>query len=77
MILAPRNIDVADANQCILDKMAGEEETFYSVDCIVNENNQPTSEGAGIPIEVLWSLDTGNFPPGELRLKIGCPIILV
>lgn len=77
MILAPRNSDVTGANQYILSKMAGEEHIFHSADCIVDENNEPTDEYAGIPVEFLRSLDAGNFPPGELHLKIGCPIILL
>lgn len=77
MILAPRNSDVTGANQYILSKMAGEEHIFHSADCIVDENNEPTGEYAGIPVEFLRSLDAGNFPPGELHLKIGCPIILL
>lgn len=77
MVLAPRNSDVAGANQYILDRMAGEERIFHSADCIVDENNKPTENRGGIPIEVLRSLDTSSFPPGELHLKVGCPIILL
>lgn len=77
MILAPRNTDVTEANQYILSKMQGEEHIFHSADRIVDENNQPAEEHIGVPVEFLRSLDAGNFPPGELHLKIGSPIILL
>jgi hypothetical protein len=79
MILAPRNADVSESNMEILGRMAGVEQVFYSADAAVDENGLPIREGdlAGIPIEVLRSLDAGTFPPGELHLKAGCPIILL
>lgn len=77
MILAPRNIDVADTNQKILDRMHGEEAVFYSVDKIIDDEGAPDHGAQSIPSEFLRSLDATNFPPGELHLKVGCPIILL
>lgn len=78
MILAPRNVDVAGTNQTILDRMAGDEEVFYSVDQPIEEDDSPGAQGrASIPHEFLRSLDATNFPPGELHLKLGCPVILL
>ncbi len=77
MILAPRNIDVNTANQSILEKMPGEEMVFHSADCLIDENEKPIQNDGGVPSEVLRSLVASNFPPGELHLKIGCPVILL
>lgn len=57
----------------------GDSHIFYSADTIVDENGNPLRDGemANIPNEVLRSLETGLFPPGELHLKVGCPIILL
>jgi hypothetical protein len=30
-----------------------------------------------IPAEVLQDMDEGNISPGELTLKVGCPLILL
>ncbi|KAF8054764.1 hypothetical protein FPV67DRAFT_1396926, partial [Lyophyllum atratum] len=35
MILAPRNSDVSDINDIVLDRMAGQRQTFYSADDVV------------------------------------------
>lgn len=77
MILALCNSGVTDANQYILDRMVGEEHVFYSADCVVDENNEPMDGQSTVPVEVLCSLNSSNFTPGELHLKVSCPIILL
>ena len=79
MILAPQNSDVGDLNGCILKSMSGEEEVFLSVDSVVDEAG--VDDGAPghntFPAEFLRTLHPPGLPPGELRLKPGCPIILL
>ena len=79
MILAPRNSDVGDLNRQILNLMSGEEEVFLSVDSIVDEAGvDDGSRGHDtFPAEFLRTLNPPGLPPGELRLKPGCPIILL
>ena len=79
MILAPRNSDVGDLNGHILGMMSGEEEVFPSVDSIVDEAG--VDDGLPghntFPAEFLRTLHPPSLPPGELRSKPGCPVILL
>lgn len=79
IILAPRNNDVRDLNQQILELMAGEEEVFPSVDSVVEEvgADDGSRSRSNFPAEFLRMLNPPGLPPGELRLKPGCPIILL
>jgi hypothetical protein len=79
MILAPRNSDVGDLNRQILESMSGEEVVFLSVDSVVDEAGADDgSQGRDtFPAEFLRTLNPSGLPPGELRLKPGCPIILL
>ena len=79
MILAPQNTDVGDLNRRMLGLMSGEEEVFLSVDSVVDEAS--ADDGSQMhdtfPEEFLCTLNLSGLPPGELRLKTGCPIILL
>jgi hypothetical protein len=77
IILAPRNSDVNDVNEILLDRMAGDVTTFYSADQIIREPG--TDDNGDMPVtpEFLRSINSTSLPPGELRLKIGCPLILL
>jgi hypothetical protein len=79
MILAPRNSDVGDLNRRIFELMSGEEEVFLSVDSVVDEAgvDDGSSSRDTFPAEFLRTLHPPGLPPGELRLKPGCPIILL
>lgn len=78
-ILAARNIDIAETNQHILDSMSGEEHVFYSADSIITESGADTlaNDVPPVPTEFLRSITSSSLPPGELHLKIGCPLILL
>ena len=76
IILAPRNSDVDDMNCAILDRFPGQEFTFYSADSVQNEADVDY-DSVELPIEYLRSLDVSGLPPGVLRLKTGCPLILL
>ena len=77
MILAPRNSDVSDLNKTILSRMDGEERQFISADYSVQEAGADPANADPLPVEFLRTIDASNLPPGELRLKVGCPIILL
>lgn len=78
MILAPRNIDVEDVNNTILGLMHGEEIFLYSADEVIHEEGADSPHHAmPLTAEFLRSISASSLPPGELRLKIGCPIILL
>ena len=74
-ILAARNDHVNEINTQVLTRLSGEERVYTSADSIVLE------EGADghnpYPPEFLQSLNAPGLPPSELRLKHGCPLILL
>ena len=73
-ILAPRNIDVQETNEKILKKMQGREITYQSADSIENEGEGIPDD---IPQDLLRSLDPPSLPLSELKMKIGCPLMLL
>ncbi|KAJ2924672.1 hypothetical protein H1R20_g12432, partial [Candolleomyces eurysporus] len=75
MILSPRNINVAAMNNDILDQMAGEAREYFSVDTVIHEDGVDPADEPPVSEEFLRSITSSSLPPGELRLKIGCPII--
>lgn len=77
MILAPRNSDVNDINETLLDKMTGDAKTYYSADQIIHEPGADDHSDLLVTPEFLRSITSPSLPPGELRIKIGCPLILM
>lgn len=77
MILAPRNSDVSDLNQTILDLMPGDAMQHFSTDELLFEAGADPDDQNHIAPEVLRNINSASLPPGELNLKIGCPIILL
>lgn len=75
MILAPHNADVGEMNQTILEMMTGNVHQYISADEMVQEAGADPDDGDNIPVEFLTSINSSSLPPGELNLKIGCPII--
>ena len=56
----------------LLQNFPGQEVTYLSADSATDENQQLT-----FPPEYLNSIDLGSLPPHSLKLKIGCPIMLL
>lgn len=77
MILAPRNSDVRELNQQILDSMSGEARQYISADQLIEELGADEADAEPVPVEYLRNIDTASLAPGELNLKVGCPIILL
>ena len=65
-----------DLNNTILDHLQGEKTTLYSADKVVTERGADLVDDA-IPVEYLNTLEATGLPPGNLHLKIGCPLILL
>lgn len=74
MILAPRNADVHALNQRILARMSGEARQYISADQLIQERG---ADAEPLPVEYLRTVDTSSFPPAELNLQAGCPVILL
>lgn len=80
LILAPRNDEVEALNLAILQQFPGEEDTYLSVDRVVQEPGSVEdndSEQWRYPPEYLRSLNASGLSLGELRVKDGCPLILL
>ena len=75
-ILTARNDDVRSLNSTILDHLPGDERTYCSADSYSIESPTPL-ENNNIPIEFLHKLNASGLPIAHLRLKVGCPIILL
>jgi hypothetical protein len=75
-ILSARNHDVDDINHDVLNQHPGDEEIFFSADSVEHEEGADNPSNV-YPIEYLRSLAVSGMPPGELRLKPGCPLLLL
>jgi len=77
-IFAARNGDVDDINMDILQKMCGNKRTYFSADEVHQpKDTEDNDQAEAFPVEFLHSLNASGLPPGELTLKIGCPLILL
>jgi ATP-dependent DNA helicase PIF1 len=75
-ILAPTNNEIRKLNATILASLPGEERTYTSADSYTIENPLG-NQNPNIPLEFLHSLNASGLPVAHLRLKLGCPIILL
>jgi hypothetical protein len=78
-ILAPRNADVVTLNDAILDRMQGPEYTILSADTYEQQLGVDGDSGnpLNLSVEFLRSQNASSLPLAELRVKIGCPLILL
>lgn len=77
MILAPRNSDVDAINETLLDRMNSDIKIYYSADNIIHESGADDQNDLLLTPEFLRSIKSTSLPPGELRIKVGCPLILM
>ncbi len=81
-ILAPRNTDIDEVNNVILESLSKELHTYLSANSLT-----PTKEGASVPagvsmdslypVEFLNTLQFSSIANHELELKVGVPILLL
>ena len=72
-ILCALNEEVDEVNSITLQATGGEGRKFLSADELADNDENVQN----IPIEFLNSLTSAGFPPHELELKLGCPVILL
>jgi len=77
MILAPHNAEVRELNEEILQLLEGEPQQFLSADRVILEEGADPADEEPVPIEVLRAIEDPGSAPGELNLKVGCPVILL
>ena len=70
-ILSTKNESVDEINDQMIDVFQGEEKIYYSFDMVEDDHHN------FYPVEFLNALTVSGLPPHKLRLKIGCPIILL
>ncbi|KAL7607115.1 hypothetical protein Lser_V15G20674 [Lactuca serriola] len=70
-ILSTKNDSVDEINDYLIDRFHGEERIYYSIDEAIDDKN------GFYPLEFLNSLTVSGLPPHYLRVKVGCPIILL
>nr|GEU50657.1 ATP-dependent DNA helicase PIF1-like [Tanacetum cinerariifolium] len=70
-ILSTKNEHVDSINNELIDRFPGEEKVYYSFDEAEDDTHNY------YPLEFLNSFNVSGLPPHCLRLKIGCPIILL
>ncbi|KAK9050793.1 hypothetical protein SSX86_030238 [Deinandra increscens subsp. villosa] len=70
-ILSTKNESVDEINDQMIDNFVGEEKVYYSFDEAEDDCNNL------YPVEFLNTLNVSGLPPHRLRLKVGCPIILL
>lgn len=68
-IICPLNEDVNELNEFILDLFPGKEELFFSIDRVL-ENDLHAN------VEVINKLKPQGLPLHEIKLKIGCIVML-
>src|SRR5712672_3106038 len=76
-ILAARNNDIRSLNSTILAHFPGDERTYFSADSYSLEGPAAEENYTNIPVEFLHMLNASGLPITELRLKVGCPVILL
>jgi ATP-dependent DNA helicase PIF1 len=76
-ILAPKNDVVDGVNQVVLDTAPGEEREYMSADSVREEDDNDDANGTDWTQEFLNSVNVAGLPPSKLKLKIGCPIMLL
>ena len=57
--------------------MSGDVQQYISADDMIREVGADPEDDEDIPVEFLQSVNSSSLPPGELDLKVGCPIILL
>ena len=58
--------------------MPGAKHTYYSVDKVIREQGVDcNAQEQPVPVEFLRAIIGSGLPPGELVLKVGCPLILL
>jgi PIF1-like helicase/Helitron helicase-like domain at N-terminus len=75
-ILTSRNDDVDDINEGILKQFPGEEREFLSADSVKN-NGEDGNDDLLYPVEYLNSINCSGLPLAKLKLKVGCPVMIL
>jgi len=76
-ILTPKNDDVEHILTLIMNQFPGEFHTYPSADSVDTTEDGDMDQPQLYSPEFLRSLKIPSLPPGELKLKVGVPIIVL
>jgi ATP-dependent DNA helicase PIF1 len=76
-ILTPKNDDVENISEIIMNRLPGEFHTYPSADSVDLTDDSNAEFPQLYSPEFLRSLKISGLPPGELKLKVGIPIMLL
>src|ERR1043165_8290251 len=76
-ILTPKNINVDTISDIIMQRIPGEVIVYPSADSVDLPEDSTINQHQTYSPEFLRSLNIPELPPGELKLKLGIPIILM
>ena len=74
-ILAPRNEEVAALNDLLLGKFPGRVMEYQSADSV--EVEQGADADVVYPVEFLNTINASGLPLSKLKLKVGCPVMIL
>ncbi len=76
-ILTPKNVNVEAISDIIMERIPGEVILYPSADLVDLPDDSTIEQPQAYSPEFLRSLKIPELPPGELKLKLGIPIILL
>ncbi|OMO59921.1 DNA helicase, partial [Corchorus olitorius] len=76
-IVTPYNETAAELNEYILQNIPGDYVTYYSSNILSRSSDVPNQDIASYPSESLNKISVPGVPDHELRLKIGCVVMLM
>lgn len=71
-IVSPLNDNVNRINNWLMDEFPGELKTYKSIDTAITDE-----DAVQYPVELLNSMEISGMPPHILKLKVGCPIMIL
>ena len=75
-VLSPRNTEANEINENVLDTFPGETWDLWSNDDALDADHQ-LQGNTDYPPELLHTITPSGFPRAHLKLKIGCPIMVL
>ena len=72
-VVTPTNEAAIRLNHLIIAEMPGDECTVYINDAITDE----AASSECYPVEFLHTVETASLPPHDLRLKLGCILMVL
>ena len=75
-MLSPQNTEANEINECVLDTFPGETWDLWSNDDTLDTDHQ-LHGNTDFPPELLYTITPSGFPCVHLKLKIGCPIMVL